>query len=768
MFATLGRAAVILMAFTGIASLAARGDVTLAQDGQTRAVIVVEDGAGAPDVTAASELATYLNRVTGAQFKIVSETEASGESASIFIGQSDSVKSLLPGFDWESLGHDGIVMKTVGRDLVLAGGRPRGALYAVYSFMEDVVGCRWWTSEAEYTPSRQTLKVGELDVVYVPPFAYREGHWRAVYDNRPGPRTDFAVRLKLNGHFNPIPADHGGHYTLLGWAHTFHWLLPGELYFKDHPEWYSQIDAKRTARNSQLCLTNPGMRAELTRRALEWIKANPNAGMISISQNDNNRPCQCVKCKAVVIREGSESGPLIQFVNLVAQEIEKQYPDFLVETLAYGLTRPAPKYVKPRGNVIVRLCSIECDFGRPLDAEVNKRFYKDLKDWAAISERLYIWNYASNYHNFLVPHPNWRVLGPNVRIFAANKALGIFELGDAFNDHASFNHLKLWMLAHLMWDPQADDRKLTARFLRGYYGDAAEHLQQYLDVICDAVERSSVKISMAGAEGTYLTLSDLNKATVLFNKAEAAVESSPELLRRVQIERLALDHAWLLSDDIDRFVPGSGYPSDYEALAQRFLAKSKEWGAARYLAEGRPIPDNYASKLADRGSLTPVGPAAVPEQCRGRRDTDWLDIQEDRFRTIGARFVKSVTSDDHASNGRATKMYANHCEWATQFHLSEKDASRFKKPEVFVSIRCVARSKTGKACDVAIYDAVKKRIVGSIAVSLADVADGGYHEFSLGRHKLTSGMYIFVAPCNNPNEVEAVYIDRVFFVRKDK
>ena len=198
--ARLGPAGVILIGFTAVASPSARGEVTLANGGRAKATIVVEKGAPAPEAAAASELAAYLKRITGARFKIVSETESSGESARILIGQSGSAKALLPGFDWESLGHDGIVIKTVGADLVLAGGRPRGTLYAVYSFLEDVVGCRWWTPAANYTPSRRTLKVGKLDVVHVPPFFYRGSYWRTVYDNRPGPLAGFAVRLKLNGH----------------------------------------------------------------------------------------------------------------------------------------------------------------------------------------------------------------------------------------------------------------------------------------------------------------------------------------------------------------------------------------------------------------------------------------------------------------------------------------------------------------------------------------------------------------------------------------
>ena len=560
---------------------------------------MVERGAPAPDVTAACELASYLKRVTGAEFRIVSEAEASAASPRIFVGECNAVKARIPGFDWNSLGDEGILIKTVGSDLILAGGRPRGTLNAVYSFLEDTVGCRWWTAASEFIPSRPTLKIGKQDRVYVPPFIYRETYWRDVIDRNPG----FSVRLKLNGLYQKIPTEFGSHRVIIGGCHTFWQFLPADVYFKDHPEWYSEVDGKRIP-DGQLCLTNPEMKAELVERALARIAENPNAGMISVSQNDNMSPCQCLNCANVVREEGGESGLLIRFVNAVAEEIEKQYPDFLVDTLAYTYTRHVPKRARPRQNVTVRLCSIECDFAQPLDAPSNAAFHKDLKDWAAISPRLFIWDYLPNFSNFLVPHPNFRVIAPNLRIFAANRVVGVFEQGDGSNENANFNHLKLWLVAHLLWNPKADARKLTAEFLRGYYGPASPCLGKYIDLTCDAVERAKSRLTCFSPDDTFLTLPDMHQATLLFNQAEATVKDTPELLRRVQTERLALDHAWLLNTHIDRFAPGSLYPTDYQAMAAQFVANSRAWGAD-FIQNETPISDDYIETLKQKGAIRP-------------------------------------------------------------------------------------------------------------------------------------------------------------------
>ena len=82
-----------------------------------------------------------------------------------------------------------------------------------------------------------------------------------------------------------------------------------------------------------------------------------------------------------------------------------------------------------------------------------------------------------------------------------------------------------------------------------------------------------------------------------------------------------------------------------------------------------------------------------------------------------------------------------------------------------MSVRCDAKAKAGRPFDAGVCNPSRSRSVAQISVSLADAADGGYHEYSLGRHPLELGMYVWVAPCNNSSEVEAVCVDRVFLVR---
>lgn len=578
----------------------------LALDGRTTYVIAVAGDAIPAETRAAHELAEYLSQITGAKFAIHPEADVPATTPQILVGAGARVKKLLPGQDWAGLGMDGIVLKTVGSKLILAGGRPRGTLYAVYQFLEEQAGVRWWTPAETSVPRTPTLLMPALDVTYVPPFRYREHSTTSVQRD-----PVFATRLRENGNSQTQGEEFGGHYSIIGFVHTFDQLLPPAKYFKDHPEWYSDInnDGKPSTaqsilpppQTSQLCLSNEAARHELTRVALEWIRKNPDAGMISISQNDNRNRCTSDADLAQEAREGSPSGPLLHFVNAVAEEIEKEFPNFLVETLAYQYTRKPPRIERPRPNVLVRLCSIEADFSRPLDSETNRDFSADLNGWKALTPNLFVWDYMTNFINIIWPHPNLRVLGPNLRYFADSNVTGVYEQGDAYsNGVGDFVQLRAWLVSHLMWNPQADEKRLTSEFLLGYYGAAAPHLQAYLDLIHDAFLRSGLRLSTVQAEHSYLTPEVMNQATRHFRDAEQAVAGDPVLARRVRRERLPLDHVWLVRYEMNwRAAQAVGAPfegpRDGVAAVWEFVRTAVEFGVEGY-REGETF-SSYASQL---------------------------------------------------------------------------------------------------------------------------------------------------------------------------
>jgi hypothetical protein len=512
--------------------------VTISQDGQAKAIIVISADAPEPEQHAAKELAGFLGQITGATFELAGREKPN--ASCIFVGPA-AAKLADKQFSTDGLGAEGIVIRTIGDDLILAGGYPRGTLYAVYTFLEDQLGCRWWSSTESTIPKKPTISVGEINIRYVPPLEYRSAFWFDAFDG------DWAVRNKCNGQSHRLDGKQGGKHIYEGFVHTFYPLIPPEKYFAQHPEWFSEIDGKRTTEHAQLCLTNENVRKELVKNLKERLRNNPAATIASVSQNDWHGNCRCKNCAAIEKDEGSPAGLMLRFVNAVAADIEQEFPNVAISTLAYQYTRKPPAITKPRHNVIVQLCSIECSFCKPLADERNKAFRDDIIGWSKICDRLYIWDYTTNFRHYLMPHPNLRVLGPNVKFFADHNVKGIFEQGAYTTNGAEMAELRAWVLAKLLWDPSRDGEKLANEFIEGYYGPAAPEIKAYLKVTHDAVEQSGDWLGcFENHTAKFLSFDTLSRGWQHLKAAEAAVRNDPVLQFRVQVAQLPVLYTFMM------------------------------------------------------------------------------------------------------------------------------------------------------------------------------------------------------------------------------
>ena len=752
--------------------------LTLAQDGQTKYSIVVAADAIPSEKTAAAQLQDHLQKITGANFAIKSEAEAGTDGPQILIGASPRVKRLLPAQNWNSLGHDGIVVKTIGQNLILAGGRPRGTLYAVNEFLEKSAGVRWWTPTESTIPQKSTLTVAPQNIVYTPTFSYREHFTTGVRWN-----PDFAARLRQNGHYQTKDENFGGNYNVLGFVHTFDQLLPPEKYFKDHPEWYSDPDngnkpctaASRIPppQRSQLNLSNDAMRAELTKNALEWIRKEPNAGMISISQNDNNNKCINPVDMALEEKEGSASGPLLRFVNAVAADIEKEYPDFLVETLAYTYTQKPPRTIRPRGNVVVRLCNIGADFARPLTDKANQDFQTDMAGWRTIAPKLYVWDYVTNYHLTLWPYPNLNVLGPNLRYLAKNKAFGVFLEGDAYtNETGDFANLRVWLLGKLLWNPYQDESKLIDEFLTGYYGAAAPHLRAYLNEIQQEFLATGKPLNTFQSDQSYLTLPLVNRLWSHYQAAQAAVANDPVLSQRVRRERLALDNVIItrypeLKIEAANGTPAPAVPENIVAFIDDFITVAKSVPVR--LVRAQTTFGEYEGAL--RGRYREALP--LPEPLLGQIApeeiaTRIIDAQEDQYRYYRKGELGDIADDALASDGKAARLIGQSDDWILQYDIpGSSEYLKSKSWHAYAMVRAEIKPDAdpeGLLFTGGVYDTVRKISHLDVAKKLGDLSDGQYHLVDLGALKLDSESYLWVAPPRR-DDIVAIYIDRLILVR---
>lgn len=525
----------IVIAFLALATALSAEALTIAEKGVAKCVVVVSGTASAPERNAVKDLTNTLCQVTGATFEVVDRAPRWLEAA-IYVGCSGRAQQRF-GSIVTNLADEEIVIETKGRTLLLAGGGTRGTLYAVSRFLQDQCGVRWWTPWSSRIPKLETLKIGSLHLREKPAFEYREPYWTPAFN------AQWAVRNFANGQSAHIPNELGGCIRYKGFVHTFYPLVAATN-FTAHPEWFSLIKGQRTTKYSQLCLTNPQLRDQVVQRVKQWLRESPEARIVSVSQNDWQGWCECDQCRAIDDREGTHAGTMIAFVNYVAEKIEPEFPHVAVDTLAYQYTRKPPKTLKPRPNVIVRLCSIECNFREPFEHPSNASFAADIRGWAAVCNRLYIWDYSTDFAHYVQPHPNWYVLGPDLQFFAQHHVKGVFSEG-AYQSHGSeLAELRAWVTAQLMWNPARNDRALIRDFVEGYYGtNAAPDVLQYLDLMHEASKGHNLTC-YSRTDAPFLKFTPLSQAERLWQHAEQST-TDPELLARLRIGHLPVRYVFL-------------------------------------------------------------------------------------------------------------------------------------------------------------------------------------------------------------------------------
>ena len=485
---------------------------------------------------AASELQKYILLATGTAVPYFSDRcPMRGPEIRVGADVRDMTNSALP--------PEGYRIREDGTHIYIEGGSSRGVLYGVYHFLKRYCGFRCFTKDAETIDQIDILDAEIDDEQSAPAFEYREAFFRYAFDG------DFCVKNSLNSNMGDISRAKGGRMKWFNFHHSFRDLVPANEYFDTHPEYFSEINGKRVP-DKQICLTNPDVLETARKKLLEWIRQNPECTVFSVGQNDTNGPCTCPACRALVEKEGSESGPIIHFVNALADSIREEYPHILLHTFAYLYSLPAPKHVVARDNVIVRLCNNGGRFDKPLrelaaenPTGIESTFVHALEDWKSHANRLYVWDYAVNFSNYLQPFLHFHVLADNIRMFRDHGVLGLMEQGNfAHGGGAAMDDLKSYIIAQLLWDPDTDIDSEIHRFMTGVYGEkAGAYMEQYVRMMEEAETKSPLSMYQH-PNAPYLTDKLITTSDELFRCALSAAESE---IFRTRVEREYLSVRYL-------------------------------------------------------------------------------------------------------------------------------------------------------------------------------------------------------------------------------
>ena len=560
--------------------------------------IVVQSNSHTAIKYAADELSLYIQKIIPACNVNICENAEYLQSPKIFLEVLSPL--VYNGVSYKNPSSAFHIYEKDG-NLYIIGCSEGSLIYAAYEFLENI-GCRFFSPDTEKIPVLDSIEIESgFDTFESSPFEYRDIYWSCAFD------TAWSLKARLNGACKNgrgmgrnLPESLGGGLNYAGpyFVHSFSMLVPPSEYFDTHPEYFSEIDGVRTAKHlySQLCMTNKDVISISAKKACEWLRENPDRKMVSVSQNDSfviDSYCQCDECKKIIEREGAPSGALIHFVNEVAKEIEKEFPDAIVDTLAYQYSVKPPKYIRPHKNVCIRLCTGGCNSHTIESCEMNAHIKEAFEMWSRICQKLYVWDYTTNFGQYLTPYPNLTIIPQNIKFFKDHSVKGLFMQGQYDGGrNGEFGELRSYIISRLLWNPNADFRSDAMQFISEYYGGAAPYVADYLKFIHEKGEKIHLGCAFLCRDKWSALISD-SEVEYLDNLWDSAISACCDEKTRNHTARSSMCHEWFKLDSERIKNPTE---ENLASAWAEFYKRCKELGIER-LSEGSNIPSPEINKI---------------------------------------------------------------------------------------------------------------------------------------------------------------------------
>ena len=688
--------------------------------------VVVPGNATRLEKAAADELASHLGQILGQTVPVTSESTATRR---ILLNNA----APLPPREFAAEEWEQIALSA--NELAIRGGYPHGLLYGIYDFLENHLGVIWMDEWSTHIPkAKQVSWPADFRRSGQPSFRYR-----GLYTYR-GPdrelRRLFLLRNRQN-HFHDERYNSGVAWDLgvlpaVGAPRACHTFFNYTEKWGDDMEdcfsWSASAKKRIRAINAsgpgQICYTNPRTRQAFKKQLREYIEGDRKfykgeylPTIYVLAANDNGAHCQCDSC-AEFSRKHNLSGLFLDFLNDIAADIESDYSDISLMSLFWMNLKEPPVGVLPRRNVRVELAYLGGEYNgehrdtlRPYLHPSNRESLESIQGWQRLGTPLGIWDYwCLNADRGRFPAANELNIVESLRFYHQNHFDFVFaECRDA--EFASFLPLRLWLGLRMANDLSLDARREIRRFIAAYFGPAASPMQLYHDFL----EQTTAAVNGSLCDLPLTRRTDLDdtfftKVFAWLDEAEKLAADSPEILKRIERERISVDYARLARRA--QLAPIS--LEERKAIAARLQA-NHSYAIRKFEPENRVKSHEDDMALFVQGIIADVPPLHGFEQRDVLGDYTWPALARHRNH--------SVFDDPQAAGGKAVGMIG-------------KEGRYPEKREQLVENR-------GIRCGIYNYSD-RKNLLKSELPPEALPLDEQYHWYYLGRATLSAKCFLWM------------------------
>lgn len=508
---------------------------TLFENGKTGYKICISPESGEQGQYAADELASFLKKISGADFQIEKTDKASSEKAIVLGAITDPImKDHAAALKLAAAEDDEIVIRTIGKNLYIAGSNRRSALYAVYTFLEKALDVHffWQGESGEFYSEMKKLDLPELNIRHESSFRYREMSLCGWHLH--APTEIFLSRNYLNaGLRTPAVYSKVGSYNSFGG----HSVSLNKKDFEAHPDWFCMIDGKRTPEGVAGCWSNPEFLDAMVKKHIELAKKN-NIQIFNIFPADVTERCECKECTA----NPDRSSRWFIFFEKMIEKMKPELPGVKFATLGYQEYRAIPTH-KVSDVEYVEYCQYNRCYIHKLDnpdCKINQKSMDELRRWSEKAP-MGIYGYEFDATSPALYYPFWNMLSDEIKVF---RDMGIRRMKTEypvdFNkklapEDCPSNRIRLsaYIYARLMWDADANVDALISDYCRVVFGPGAKPMKQYFDATAKSWDSMKSHLSYflanpAGLSSKFLSGELIKEANGCFAAAEKEIAALPD------------------------------------------------------------------------------------------------------------------------------------------------------------------------------------------------------------------------------------------------
>ncbi len=457
--------------------------------------IRIPENAAKPEVFAAEELRDALLKISGRKLEIIRSDEVpAGSGGAAILGTPDSSPAIRKHVELLRTGEvsatsDAVSIRAIDGNLYLAGSIPRGVLFAVYHYLQQELGVRWfWPgSDGELMPKRDRIEFSaDLNIRYASPFPYRAMSLCVIGRE---PVTElWLIRNFINVNIPTVELAEKSGAIRRGGGHSV--AIYDKTVWDKHPEYYAMVDGRRDREKGFAgCWSNPGFHQYMIEKHLKEIDERK-IDLFGLYPADTAYHCECENCLAI---DRDPSTKWFKYFDKLAGDLKKLRPHVEFSSIAYMYFREVPE-TTVKNAAFIEYCQWELCMIHDMknsDCLINQASRSVIERWKKVGKTGV---YGYEYDVFLKSGefmPVWKQVAANTRAY---RDLGMMYIKTELplekklpeqrsKQSIHRKRISLYMFPQSYWNPELDEKVVFGEWCDFAYGAASPVMQRYHEAV---------------------------------------------------------------------------------------------------------------------------------------------------------------------------------------------------------------------------------------------------------------------------------------------